>query len=83
MNFEIATGLRLDEAIQSYRLIVTLSEQGKLDTYYNAERGVLEHFRFRELFIRKTKKAFMSFASKELIEAVASSWLNITQDDVE
>ena len=73
IDFTIATGLRLDEAINSFRLIVELSEQGKLSQYYNAERCVLEHFRFKAIFIRRTKKAFMSFASNELIDSVNQS----------
>jgi len=83
MDFTLATGLRLSEAITSYRLIVELSDQGKLDKYYNAERSVLEHFRFKELFIRRTKKAFMSFVSNELIEAVRLSGLKPTKDVIE
>jgi len=73
MDFIVATGLRLDEAINSYRLIVELSEQNKLSEYYNAERQVIEHFRFRVLFIRRTKKTFMSFASNALIQRVVES----------
>ncbi len=46
MDFIIATGLRLDEVINSYKLIVDLSRKGKLCEYYNSERQVLEHFRF-------------------------------------
>jgi len=76
MDFTLATGLRLDEAIESYRLIV----HGNLSEYYNAETGVLEHFRYRETFIRRTKKAFMSFASKSMIEAIRSSDFTPTQD---
>jgi hypothetical protein len=80
IDYTIATGLRLDEAINSYRLIVELSEQNQLSKYYNAERGVLEHFRFRTLFIRRTKKAFMSFASAELISKVAASGFKPSTD---
>ena len=83
MDFTLATGLRLSEAITSYRLIVELSEQGKLGEYYNAQRCVLEHFRFRELFIRRTKKAFMSFLSNELIETVRLSGFHPTKDVIE
>lgn len=83
MDFTLKTGLRLSEAITSYRLIVELKEQGKLDKYYNAKRNVLEHFRFKELFIRRTKKAFMSFASNELVEAMCISDLKPTKDVIE
>ncbi len=80
MDFTVATGLRLGEAIESYKLIVELSEQNKLNEYYNAERCVLEHFRFKSIFIRRTKKAFMSFASNELIERVRESGFKPTND---
>jgi intergrase/recombinase len=82
MDFAVATGLRLGEAINSYRLIVELSEKGKLGEYYNAERCILEHFRFRALFIRRTKKAFMSFVSNDLIKRVAASEFNPTTDAI-
>jgi hypothetical protein len=72
MDLIVATGLRLEEAINSYNLIVELTKQGKLNDYYNMERQTLEHFRFRKTFIRRTKKAFMSFVAKELIEKIGS-----------
>jgi intergrase/recombinase len=80
MDFVIATGLRLDEAIKSYSLIVKLAKQGKLNEYYDSERQVLEHFKFKELFIRRTKKTFMSFVSKELIDQAIASGLEVSQD---
>jgi hypothetical protein len=82
MDFTIGTGLRFDEAINSYRLIVDLSKKQKLESYYNAEWGALEHFRFREIFIRRTKKAFMSFVPYQLIESVQLSNLDVTEDVV-
>ena len=33
----------------------------------------LEHFRFKEIFLRKSKKAFVSFIPEELIEKIALS----------
>ncbi len=74
-----ATGLRLSEAIESFNIIA----HGNLGEYYNAETQVLEHFKFRELFIRRTKKAFMSFVSKELIDAVRLSDLRVTKDVID
>ena len=71
MNFMAATGLRFDEAVESYNLIIKLSKEGKLDQYYNSERGILEHYRFKEIFLRRTKKAFISFAPRELVKAIS------------
>jgi intergrase/recombinase len=70
MDFISVSGLRLNEAVQSYNLIVKLSREGKLNQYYNEQTETLEHFRFKEVFIRKSKKAFISFIPKELIEKV-------------
>jgi len=68
MDFMAITGLRLVEAIESYNLIIKLAKEGKLNEYYNEEKEALEHFRFKEIFLRKSKKAFVSFIPKELIE---------------
>jgi|Deesub1362A_J573_1020465.scaffolds.fasta_scaffold07082_6 intergrase/recombinase len=73
MDFMVVTGLRFVEALESYNLIIRLANEGKLDQYYNAERKVLEHFRFKELFIRRTKKAFVSFVPHELVERIAEA----------
>ena len=71
MDFMAATGLRLVEAISSYNLIVKLAKEGKLNQYYNEEKEALEHFRFKEIFLRKSKKAFVSFVPKDLVERIA------------
>jgi len=73
MDFIAITGLRLVEAIESYNLIIKLAKEGKLNEYYNEEKEALEHFRFKEIFLRKSKKAFISFVPKELIEKIALS----------
>jgi intergrase/recombinase len=73
MDFISVSGLRLNEAVQSYNLIVRLSREGKLNQYYNEQTETLEHFRFKEMFIRKSKKAFISFIPKQLIDKVKIS----------
>jgi integrase len=35
--------------------------------YYNPERQALEHFRFPEIFIRQTKKAYISFITLDML----------------
>jgi len=69
IDFVAVTGLRLNEAITSYNLIKKLGK-GRIHEYYNEGKGTLEHFKFKELFIRKTKKAFISFVPKCLIERI-------------
>jgi len=71
MDLMAITGLRLVEAIKSYNLIIKLASERKLDEYYNEEKGTLEHFRFKQIFLRKSKKAFISFVPIELIEKIA------------
>lgn len=37
---------------------------------YNPERQALEHFRFPSLFLRQTKKAYVSFVTPEMLDIV-------------
>ncbi|MGB9693240.1 MAG: integrase, partial [Fervidobacterium sp.] len=71
MDFIAITGLRLDEAVQSFNLIIKLAGKGELHQYYNEVNECLEHYRFKEIFIRKSKKAFISFAPRQLVERIA------------
>jgi intergrase/recombinase len=71
MDFILQSGLRLREALNSYNLIIDLAREGRLNEYYNVEAEALEHFRFKSLFIRRTKKAFVSLIPKTLIEAIS------------
>jgi hypothetical protein len=70
MDFMATNGLRFDEAVESYNLIIKLSREDRLKEYYKSEGEVLEHFRFKEIFLRRTKKAFISFVPRELIERI-------------
>ncbi|MGD0643938.1 MAG: integrase [Candidatus Bathyarchaeia archaeon] len=72
LDYIAVTGLRLSEAFHSYNLIIQLAKEGNLEKqYYNPESGMLEHFRFKKIFIRNTKKAYVSYAPKYLIDAIA------------
>jgi intergrase/recombinase len=73
MDFMAVTGLRLVEAVNSYNLIIKLNEEDRLGEYYNLEREVLEHFRFKEIFFRHTKKAFISFVPATLIQRISEN----------
>jgi len=70
LDFITVSGLRFSEAIESYNLIINLACQGQIDRYYISEKAVLEHFRFKHIFIRRTKKAFITFVSREIIEKI-------------
>ena len=67
------TGLRKNEAIQSFNLIIELCENADLQNYYNEELDCLEHFKFKKQFLRRTKNAYISFVPESLILKVAKS----------
>jgi len=71
MDLLAATGLRLNEAVECHNLIIDLAPQGRLDSYYKADRRVLEHFRFKETFLRGSKKVFISFVPSELVGRIS------------
>lgn len=71
MDFMTVTGLRFGEAVEGYNLIIRLEREGKLGEYFNSEKEILEHFRFKKIFIRRTKKAFISFIHKGLVQKIS------------
>ena len=70
MDFVAFTGVRFVEAVNSYNLIISLDRSRSLSQYYNCDRELLEHYRFKDLFMRRSKKLFISFASQTLIDVV-------------
>lgn len=56
-------GLRPAEVCESVSLICKST-----DKYYNPERQALEHFKFPEIFLRQTKKAYISFVTPEMLK---------------
>lgn len=73
LEFILFTGLRFTEEVNSYNLIVELSRKGKIDTYYSFENQFLEHYRFKQFFIRRTKKVFISYVSKEMVSKISNN----------
>jgi len=68
--FAVVTGLRPDEACKSVKLLSELAEAGRLDTYFNAQLNMLEHFRFPGLFIRGCKNCYISFVPQEVLNQI-------------
>jgi intergrase/recombinase len=60
--------------LESVRLINNISVNTRINPsssyYYNPQRQALEHFRFPEIFIRQTKKAYLSFVTPEMLDIV-------------
>ena len=73
LKYALFTGLRRTEAITSFNLIIKLARENRLHEYYDEQIQCVQHFRYRELFLRRTKNAFISFASKDLITQISSS----------
>jgi len=71
IDFMVSTGLRKNEGLNSYNLIIDLSRKNRLKEYYTDQ--TLEHFRFHQIFLRPTKKAFISFIHDETVDRVAES----------
>jgi hypothetical protein len=72
-RFLALSGLRKGEAITSFNKIVEFSETNNLDGYLNGETGILEHFRFKELFLRGTKNVYISIIPQSLISEIQHS----------
>jgi intergrase/recombinase len=81
IKFATMVGLRPTEACESVRLINNdsgassrilekASESVKPLNYYNPDRQVLEHFRFPQIFLRRTKKAYISFITREMLSGI-------------
>jgi len=66
------SGLRKEEAVNSFNKIIELSKEGKLDCYLNTD-GLLEHFQFKKLFLRGTKNVYISIVPKSLIDEITKS----------
>jgi intergrase/recombinase len=61
--FNSLTGLRPTEACVSIQIIESEAEE-----YLNKDTMVLEHFRFPEIFIRRTKNAYISIVSEKILD---------------
>jgi intergrase/recombinase len=72
VNFLAVTGLRKNEGLTGFNMIIKLNNKGKLCEYYNEELSVLEHFKYK-VFLRGTKNAYISFVPKELIDQICLS----------
>ena len=70
LAFDALTGLRPSEACNSCTLITELNEKGRLNDYLDREQSLLQHFIFKQLFLRKSKNAYISFITPQLLEVV-------------
>ena len=73
LKFVALTGIRKSEALESFNLIIQLYKLGRLDAYYDQELCVLEHFKFKEKFLRRTKNVYISFVPEKLVLEIVKS----------
>jgi len=78
LEFMLKTGIRKNEGIRAFNRVIQLAKEGSLDTYYNSELGILEHYKQkysdgRFMFLKATKKLYISIVSKALIDEIAES----------
>jgi hypothetical protein len=61
------TGLRTNECFEAIRLI---KDPSTFERYYDHSSQVLRHYAFPEVFIRRTKAAYISLVNEELLDIV-------------
>jgi intergrase/recombinase len=66
--FNTLTGLRPTEAVESFNLLSSSSKD-----YLSKDGKRLEHFRFPSIFIRRTKKAFISITNRQILDLIKKS----------
>ncbi len=65
VKFGTCVGLRPTEMLESVRLI---NDKEAFPRYYDSEQMILQHFKFPDVFLRQTKKAFLSFVTPEMLK---------------
>ena len=60
--FATLLGLRADEVCKS----ISLVKQGVTE-YYNKVKGILEHYKHKSIFIRRSKKAYISLVDDDIL----------------
>jgi hypothetical protein len=67
------SGLRVSEGINSFNLCIKLSNQGRLNEYFDSHLSVLCHFKHPKLFIRHSKACYITFIKPELLKEICCS----------
>lgn len=69
IRFCLLTGLMADEAISSISII---HNENLRPRYFSDDNSVIRHYEFPDIFIRKTKKAYISVINKDIIDIALS-----------
>lgn len=65
----LLTGLRAAESIESIKI---LADEKLRERYLSEDQPVIKHYEFPDIFIRSTKKAYISIVNKEIIDIAIS-----------
>jgi intergrase/recombinase len=76
--FDVMTGLRPTEAIESFNLLINPLSRAE---YLSKDRKTLEHFRFPTVFLRRTKKAFITIANADILSLTDSRHAEVLNYD--
>ncbi len=76
--FDVLTGLRATEAIESFNLLINPLSRAE---YLSKDGKTLEHFRFPTVFLRRTKKAFISIMNENILNLTTSSHAEVLNYD--
>jgi hypothetical protein len=69
--FCVLTGLRASEAIESIRII---KDKENRTRYHDKDKNIIKHYEFSDIFIRRTKKAFISVVNDEILDIAFSAY---------
>jgi len=72
LKFALTSGMRKGEAINSFNLIINLAKQNNLPMYYDKERSILEHFKFKDMFLRE-KECLRNIITEAMTLEIAGS----------
>ena len=70
LAFNALTGLRPSEGCISCKLLSDLSEKGNIAYYLDKELMMLQHFKYKDLFLRGNKNAYISFVTEDLLKKI-------------
>jgi hypothetical protein len=74
IKWNALTGLRPVESLQAIKLI---KDPATFKTYYDTERQCLEHFKFPDLFLRRTMTTYVTIVDNDLLEIAYNSMSNL------
>lgn len=70
IDFMLFAGLRPLEGIDSFNLLIRLHNENRFGEYYAADQQMLQHFKYRSIFIRRSKKVYISFVPYAILQQI-------------